>query len=884
MKNQILILFTIILAIISCKTKVKPDEPIIEVRKVPEDGVVINKWQLLGPFPEGDVENSFDINSLECLGLKEDETSFNNLMNISKAGVDTDCKLDTTFANKYIFSGATPIQFKEMPGISKQESNANYYFGCLIRCKRAISTRLHFSSNKRAKIWLNNKLLCCADYCLPLLSYREFRPVKLNKGDNFLLVKINKPNPDLEMYARLENTSKRAMERYYGLRNHYILEGTIIIWGDTIKLNKSLPPENGNIKIFDSKDNLIINDSVYKGVRWSKSIADFKKGNYFVKAKFGDITLTQDIYKGDIIDSIQNIFNELRLIKTSDRIKRNIDVLNIRFCHLQKNTWWGDTKYVSIFIQIKNIYANLRKGVDPFQHTTGRFIRSYISEIDSSQQYYILHIPSSYRKGDAIPVGVTIPVNVYDKFPYLKSFRVGNKALIDFFQDLSEKYNMIIIEPGSRRKNKANYNPIEETEFFAILNDVESDYDIDRNRIYLAGTCSGGNELFKMTVKYPDLFAAAGVVAPDIIYVNEDANPWYKVNFPVMFLGNDKHLPIFDTHSIIDRHVPIESSENLDRLAKYFQLENFNYVKIPNEFPKYYPDDFYDDIFKFTQNYTLNKSPKQVDLTTNQMLYNKSFWVTITDMKIPGEAHIQAEIKKNKLTVHKKNITAYDIDLVTLPYNKDKPLKIFDNDKLVFNDIPKDSVFHMGPKEIPGALKKNSSIAGPLAHVFTQSFIVVKGTLGNQAENEAISALADTINKYWYKRYFANCRVKNDSEITKKDIEGSNLVLLGNPGSNLLYQRLNDSIPLTVSQTGIQINGKELKGDKLCFYMVYPNPLNKNKYIALVGYNNPDFVSLGSENSDPFNDVSNYGWYDYKVWDDSPYNAVEKGYFDSSWK
>ena len=757
MKNCMLILFASVLAIIGCQKETEKNEPITEIRKVPEDGVVLNKWQVLGPFPAGDQQNSIDRNNLGCFGYEEAAISFKDFLKITRNGANDTCRLDTTFTNKYIFSGATPIGFKDIPGVQDKELNGDYYFACQVRCQKDISTRLHFSSNAKAKIWLNNKLLYSADYTLPFLSYREFRPVELKKGDNFLLIKVCNPNPGKEMYARLENESKRAMERYYGLRNHGILDGSVFIWGDTVKLSSLLPPENGEIAIFDSENNLLIKDSIHEGVRWAHSIAGFKKGNYLVQFKTGDITLVQDIYRGVVTDSIQTILDGLRSVEMSDKVKRNIDALDFRFHHLEKNTWWGDPKYVSLFIQIKDIYANLKQGIDPFKQTKGCFIRSYISEIDSSLQYYILHVPSSYRKGNAIAVGVAVPVNVYDKFPYLQSFRVANSKLIDFFQDLSEKYNLIIIEPGSRRKDKANYNSIEETEFFAILKDVEADYDTDRGRLYLAGTCSGGNELIKMTVKYPGLFAAVGVVAPDIVYVDEHENPWRKANFPVMFLGNDRQLPIFDTHSVIDRHVPIESSENLNKLAAYFRLENFHYIKIPNEYPKYYPDDFYDDIFKFTRNYTLNRSPRQVGLTTSQMLYNKSFWVTITDMKVPGEARIRAEIKRNKLTVHKENITAYDIDLTTLPYDRNKPLRIIDNGDRVFGAIVKDSVLHIGPREVPGTLKKNRDVAGPLAHVFAHRFIIVKGTSGTRIENKAIGALADTINKYWYKRYFVNC-------------------------------------------------------------------------------------------------------------------------------
>ena len=880
MKIKYLLYITLLLSIISCRPKIGANEPVIEVREVPEEGVVLNKWQLLGPLPLTNPENSININNLKCFGFKEDAVTYQDFLKIVK---DT-CLLDTTFTNRYIFSGATPIEFKNLSGMSERELSGDYYFACQIRCRRAISTRLHFSSNARAKIWLNNELFYCADYSLPIASYREFRPIELKEGNNFLLIKINRPKKGTEMYARLENKSSRALERAYGIFNHSILDGSVFIWGDTVKLNTRFPPSNGEIKIFDNHDNLLIRDSISKEESWSHSIAGFKEGDYLVNMKIGDITLEQYFYRGEVVDSIQEILKLLVPIEKSAQQKRNIDALAFRFQHLQNNTWWGDPKYVDLFMQVKDIYSNLKNGNNPFKHNSGCFIRSYISGIDSSQQYYILHVPSSYKRGVAIPTGVAVPVNVYDKFPYLQSFRVANSKLINFFQDLSEKYNMIIIEPGSRRKSKANYNPIEEMEFFSILNDVESDYNIDRNRIYLAGTCSGGNELIKMTVKYPDLFAAVGVVAPEIVYLGENANPWRKTNFPVMLLGNNIQLPIFDTHSVIDRHVPIESSENLKRIAEYYKLDNFYYVEIPNEYPKYYPDDFYDDIFKFTRSYTLNKSPKEVDLTTNQMLYNKSFWITITDMNIPGEAHIHAEIKRNKLSVDKENITAYSIDLTTLPYNKNKALKVVEDGKIVFNEITEDTVLHIGSKPKYGSLRKNSSVAGPLAHVFTQSFIVVKGTSGNQKENESISALAETINKYWNERYFVDCRIKNDYEITDNDIMNSSLVLLGNPESNKVIKEIINDIPLEVSPNRITIHDEENLGNELCFYMVYPNPKNNKRYVAIIGYNNSGFISLGAEVSGTFNDVSNYGWYDYKVWGNTPNLVLKKGYFDSSWE
>src|SRR5690606_19047016 len=118
----------------------------------------------------------------------------------------------------------------------------------------------------------------------------------------------------------------------------------------------------------------------------------------------------QDIYRGDIIDTIQKVFNELKHFHVSKRTKRHIDALNFRFRHLQENTWWGDYKYINIFTQIKNIYGKIEKKENPFNHNTGFFLRSYISKIDASEQFYILHVPSSYRKEKAMPISAIVHI------------------------------------------------------------------------------------------------------------------------------------------------------------------------------------------------------------------------------------------------------------------------------------------------------------------------------------------------------------------------------------------------------------------------------------------------------------------------------------------
>jgi dienelactone hydrolase len=637
------------------------------------------------------------------------------------------------------------------------------------------------------------------------------------------------------------------------------------------------------VTISDNNENILFTDSIFGGKHWARCISSFQDGNYRFRLKIKKYSIVQEFYKGDVIESTRKVIKAILLIKTTNRIRDNIDALIFRFHHLQKNTWPGDPKYVLLFTQLNEIYHSLKKGINPFHHTSGSFIRSYISDIDSSKQYYILHVPSTYRMDNPLPVMTVMPVSV-GELPYLKSFRVANVALSKRFQDLAEKYKTIVAEFGSRRSDKPNFNTIEETEFFNIINDIKKDYNINPKRFYLTGACIGGNDALKMAIKYPGRFAAIGIISPDINYTSNDGNPWLKQNEIVPFIKNIVNTPTLDIHCSIDRHVPVAVSDKLSQIAEDEKLKYFSYKRLKTEYVMYYADDYFDDVFDFCHKFSLNTSPKEIEFSTSQMIYNKSFWITLKEIESPSMAHIHATINDNTLAVSKKNILVYSIDLKTLPYDRDRILKIIDNGKQVFNAITNDSVLSVGSYHKTTNVLKNNLIAGPFAHVFAQKFIVVKGTSGSKAETTKLKALADTINKYWNERYFVPCNIKNDFEISENDIAGSNLILLGNYESDLILKKLLGNIPLKISRSGIQISNKKIDGENLCFYMIYPNPLNKTRYVAIIGYNNPDNISLGSETGS-FDDVSNYGWYDYKVWDsETREKGLTFGYFNSYWE
>src|SRR5690606_24616684 len=130
------------------------------------------------------------------------------------------------------------------------------------------------------------------------------------------------------------------------------------------------------------------------------------------------------------------------------------------------------------------IQNNILQGKPESRYATGSILRSYKSKIDNGAQYYILHVPTSYKHGQAIPLVIEMS-KLMKWFPSpVETNRFANISLIEHFNDLANKYNMIVVEPGNRTVDKPNYNNIDEEDLWENIADIKSSYTIDTTRLF----------------------------------------------------------------------------------------------------------------------------------------------------------------------------------------------------------------------------------------------------------------------------------------------------------------------------------------------------------------------------------------------------------------
>jgi hypothetical protein len=135
----------------------------------------------------------------------------------------------------------------------------------------------------------------------------------------------------------------------------------------------------------------------------------------------------------------------------------------------------------------------------------------------------------------------------------------------------------------------------------------------------------------------------------------------------------------------------------------------------------------------------------------------------------------------------------------------------------------------------PAGLRKVHRLQGPIEDAFTDGFLVVRGS--GQPWNDAVQSYTnqrfDSFRSEFAKWMRGDIRVKNDSSVSAGDIANYNLVLFGDPGSNSLMAKVIGRLPIQWTRTEITIGAQKFPTADHALVLIYPNPLNPERYVVL---------------------------------------------------
>jgi hypothetical protein len=497
----------------------------------------------------------------------------------------------------------------------------------------------------------------------------------------------------------------------------------------------------------------------------------------------------------------------------------------------------------------------IEAGVPSWPKKTGNVVRGFVSRIDGSVQPYGLTIPASYdgkrpMRLDVWLHGTQIQLNEV-------RFLSQQDAPHSNSQIPAEDY--IQLEPFARMNHSYRY--YSETDVFEAIASVRQRYNIDPERIVVRGHSMGGHQgAGRLGLQHPSFFAAFEASAgysETIEYAGarlpkEGLTPYQEAALHY-YDAQDYALNAFNIPMVSYAGEKDGQLRAAIRLREAVEKEGF---RLTQESPYRWttkdlralflvgPDTGHswhaeskaqsEAFLRRALDETAGKSPNHVRFVTYTARWNHAHWVYVESL---DETYKRAEVDARRsedskqITVTTRNISRVRFDAPAAAFTIDgQPLNAGANP--TFEKTNGTWTIATGP---PSGLRKIHGLQGPIEDAFRDGFMVVRGT--GQPWNAPVHALTvqrfDVFRSEFAKWMRGDIRVKDDTAVTPGDIANYNLVLFGDPGSNVLLGKVIERLPIRWTRSDITVGSQKFPSGEHAVVMIYPNPLNPQRYVVL---------------------------------------------------
>ena len=549
--------------------------------------------------------------------------------------------------------------------------------------------------------------------------------------------------------------------------------------------------------------------------------------------------------------------------------------------------------------------GELNAGKPSWTNQTGSVIRGYVSKVDGSVQPYALSLPEKID-----------PQSIKQYPLYVKMHGRGaslNEIRFIHIHDgkpLAADQTWIQLDVFGRTNNAYRYSG--ETDIFEAIADVKRQFRIDERRIVLWGFSMGGAGAWHMGLHHPSLWCSVGPGAGFIDfykYQNQTKRrpPWQhktlRIYDSVDYVGNAFNVPIIAYCGEDDPQ--LGPARRMVDLAK----KSGATIKLlvgPKTGHRFHPQQ-YKEFMAFHRarvktGRPVYPAPRQVRFTTWTLKYNTCDWVTVEEMReLYQPAVVIARVDKDSSTLH---VNTTNVAVLRVSRDVAETINI-DGTVLRLGTAARGLLpgvyFELSGKHWETLdydtsrtfvtnpdLRKRHDLQGPIDDAFMQPFVCVRGTgtPWSAANTDWANWTLNRFEKEFDKWLRGRIRIVKDTEVTARMIADHNLILFGDPGSNTLLAKVLDRLPITWTRESFKVNGKQYDPNTHGLSLIYPNPLNRRRYVVVNSGHTFHTRDFRASNSWLFPRLGDIAVQKFAKKSSGSYqeNTVWADLFDSSWK
>lgn len=796
----------------------------------------------------------------------------------------------------------SPYNYVNIFDVMKDGDFNNKVMYAFTRVKRDADGKviLSFAHNVSNKLWVNGKLVYESKTDNQAAQEDNHLEVDMVKGENSILIKSVHGGWTWGFTFRIIEPGT------FSLIDGFKLSPSIIHTGDrdrlTVKTDRTKNPELQKMpvtvkavvaggKVIAEQHGRRGDQLVFNTKKWPHGVVDLCLQSTDAR---GDIaTAYLYWYKGDAFKRAQELLSSVPKHPATPR-----DYLHVMLSEMLLHRFNIDPAKMDSS-SLPNLYSPLLEYEEALLDNAGKtgsvrangFTRlTYIDPVDNTPQFCRAFLPLHYTPKHKWPLVVM-----------LHGYNGANPIYVNWWSidqrhnSVVDKYPIIYIEPHGR--GNTSYRGIGDQDILRCIALAKQRFNIDEDRIYLKGESMGGGGVWNVGTHHPELFAAIAPVYGGWDYhVGLSDKELGKLSERMLFeneaASNLAHAdallttPVFVIHGDIDKSVNVDNSRYLVKT-----LQRWGYDIRYHEYPGFGHEgiEYYDELIPWFLEHTRDANPKKVRVRSADVRSASAHWVKVTERGNPY-AFIQAEAEilvNNTIRLSTENVLGVELTPSKKLIDPRRPVTV------IWNGTDKREVkVHNGMIRVlakeyqASALKKTPMLEGPISEVTTTPFAIVIGTIS--PDSTMVKLCAQKANEFvneWKNWQKYEPRVFKDTEIPVSEAKKYSLILFGGADANQMTKALGDKLPLKISSQDVEIGGRKFPAKDACVQMVYPHPLNPERYVLVIG------ATSGAGMF--FSNRSNEG-YDFVIQDGCiPNNHggrpmeklyIAKGKFDNQWQ
>lgn len=507
--------------------------------------------------------------------------------------------------------------------------------------------------------------------------------------------------------------------------------------------------------------------------------------------------------------------------------------------------------------------SEIKAGTAAWPKLKGSVKRAYRSQVDGTTQPYTVSIPASYDPAKPMPLYLYLhgrstpggnPAN-----PDLAWGQVGGADRENAPRGgASRAVDCIRVNAFGRGNNSFRWAG--ETDVFEVIASVSKRYNIDPNRILLAGFSMGGAGSWQIGLHNSDLFCGleidAGVIGNrlnlnDLSPAQKAVNAGYGIlvdhalnvfNIPLVGYAGENDAQLASSTSI--REQLVREGYTIEKTGPFrYTGKDINalFLANPGQGHSHATGDTEKQIDEFAAaNFTRGRVvPDHIKFVTYTTRYNHSHWITVDGLQQHFErstVDAERDAAKSAYTIKTANVSRLIVSDTTAAHTI-----AIDGDTLNVKPaitlllVRNGGHWQTANPAANTGLRKQHNLQGPLNDAFFESFLCVNptGTPNHAIAGERAKQEQDRFAKMFTREFLGEARAKDDTAITDADIAANNLVLFGDPGSNTLIAKIAARLPINWTKDSIVVGDKTYSAAEHMPVLIYPNPLNPQRYVVI---------------------------------------------------